>query len=215
MKPRKLKIRVGIPSYSGRLFPETAKTIELLSDFKAIDFQVFIVPGQERAQARNIAVSGSNCARRQVFDFDYYLSMDNDNSLESPDAVFSLLEHKKDIVSAAYHIRSSIDGALRPRFCASFWGETPGLAPVSGYLSDETRGLVKVDTIGLGCALISRKVFETMEYPYFRLNTVFTEKNGYLSGDDLSFCMNAAAAGFEIWVDCDTISRHNPANDYR
>ena len=64
---------------------------------------------------------------------------------------------------------------------------------------------------GLGCVLIKRKVFETMEYPYFRTDKAlrlndwtwqdlpeqYTKTGGY-GGLDIWFCCEARRLGFKI-----------------
>lgn len=214
-----MKIRVGIPSYSGKLAPETSAFVQKLSLYDDIDFETIIIPGQERCQARNFAVSKSCSHISQKFDFDYYLSLDNDN-YGDVNTVLMLIDRNVDIVSAAYNIRNAQTGKLEPRFCAGIWqGETPGICPSSCYLSDEIRGLQEVDMVGLGFCLIRKEVFEGMCYPYFTLNAIYNEENGidcgYLLGDDYSFCLRASSCSYKIYVDCDTIAGHNPGNEFR
>jgi hypothetical protein len=213
MSGKKLKIAVGIPSYSGKLFPETAATVGELSRFKEIDFEVSIIPYLSRSMARNLAVTRSR-AILQKHKFDYFLSMDADISFPVS-AVLMLLDRELDIVSAAYPMRSSMTGETMSVLCSGYWKEFIGHAPRSSYLPENSTGLVGVDTTGLGCCLISKKVFETLEFPYFRNNIVQHEGEAFQLEDDLSFCMDATEKGFPIYCDCDVRALHNAGNEER
>ena len=57
----------------------------------------------------------------------------------------------------------------------------------------------RVDCSGLGCVLIKRKVFETLEHPWFDLKAGGNKEYGY--GSDIYFYKHAKDAGQELWVD--------------
>lgn len=213
METEKLKIKVGLPSYSGRVFPETADTIKALSLYEDIDFDVSIIPGLSTALARNVSVTNRR-AIKQRFDFDYFLSMDDDVSFPIS-AVLMLLDRNLDIVSAAYPMRSSITGGTLDRLTSGLWADFIGHAPRDRYLSVDSTGLIKCDTVGLGCCLIKRTVFETLKYPYFRNHVIEHAGEGFYLAEDLSFCIDAANAGFSIYCDCDVKVKHYPGNEVR
>jgi len=217
---RTLKIQVGIPSYSGKLFPETWETVKTLSAYSGpepVEFNVLIVPQcYTAAEGRNKAASPNCYLKKQVPLYDYYLSMDADNSFDLS-AVFMLLDDKKDIVSAAYKMRSSAKSCLLDRIVAARWNGSPGIAGLKDYLPDTTTGLVKVDTVGLGCCLINSRVFASMEYPFFRHNIVPFDngKSAIIAPDDVSFAMDAARFGYDIFVDCNIQVNHHSGNEDR
>lgn len=213
-----LKIKVGIPSYSGKLFPETWETVKALSAYEGpVSFDVLIVPQCYcTAEARNKAAAYNSYCKQYVPDYDYFLSMDADMSFPVS-AVLMLIDDKKDIVSAGYNMRSAKLSSLVPKLVAAHWTEKPGIAPGTAYLPDSTKGIQKVDTVGLGCCLINAAVFKKMEYPFFRHNIVeFNNgKSALLVQDDISFCMDAARYGFEIFVDADIRVNHHSENEDR
>ena len=53
--------------------------------------------------------------------------------------------------------------------------------------------------------LIQRDVFTKLGYPYFSNRP---EDNGMLASEDVHFCRQARAAGFDLWVDLDTRQGH-------
>jgi hypothetical protein len=217
---KSIKIRVGIPSYSGKLHPETYNTVKALAAYSGpipVEFNVLIVPQcYTAAEGRNKAAAPNNYRKKQIPDYDYYLSMDADNSFDVS-TVFMLIDDKKDIVSAAYKMRSAKNSCLLNRFVAAHWTQAPGIAPLESYIPDTSTGLIKVDTVGLGCCLINSQVFSAMEYPFFRHNIVDFEKgnSAIIAPDDVSFAMDAARYGFSLFVDCDIKVNHHVENENR
>jgi hypothetical protein len=220
MESNNMKIRVGIPSYAGKLFPETWETVKALSAYEGplpVRFDVLIVPQcYTVSEGRNKAAAPNIYRKKHIPDYDYYLSMDADMSFPVA-AVFMLIDDKRDIVSAAYNMRSATLNCLTDKIVAARWTVAPGLAPESAYLPETVRGIQKVDTVGLGCCLIKSSVFATMEYPYFRHNVVdFDNGNSaILAPDDVSFGVNAARYGFDIFVDADVRVNHHHGNENR
>jgi GT2 family glycosyltransferase len=60
--------------------------------------------------------------------------------------------------------------------------------------------LQRVDAVGTGCFLVSRRVFldERMQKGAFQ--RTFNEDGTVDKGNDLAFCERARACGFEIWA---------------
>ncbi len=71
------------------------------------------------------------------------------------------------------------------------WGGPDGTTPIS-ELAPEFR---RIAVGGSGCILISRRVLETMQPPYFR-----EVSNGRTPTEDIDFCQRATQAGFEVWA---------------
>jgi hypothetical protein len=68
-------------------------------------------------------------------------------------------------------------------------------------------GLVEVDAIGHGCILISRKVFEKLEPPWWAYGYNWADQNAYPS-EDMYFCQVLRAAEIKMWADTTTSSPH-------
>lgn len=75
-------------------------------------------------------------------------------------------------------------------------------------ISRWSREFIPVKGGGFGCAILSRKVLETLEYPYFKYES---RDDGTFMSEDLYFCDKARNAGFQIWtcrdLGCDHIGR--------
>lgn len=126
------------------------------------------------------------------------------------DTIVKLMELDKDIAGGVYFLR----GAVQPgRGQPCLYKKAPAIewnkrrianeegkylhTPVSLFPRDKP---FPVDHIGLGCALIKRKVFETLPKPWFDVKSGSEEKlSGY--GSDMYFFTNVKEAGFEVWCD--------------
>jgi hypothetical protein len=138
-------------------------------------------------------------------DHDYWLSIDYDNPpMNNP---LDLVEFDRDIIGLPTPVVHFDDTKL---------GERPVYYNAYKYVSEEKgytewpdkTGLQKVDAIGTGCFLISRRVFENPEMrkaPFTRK----TNPDGTVErGNDLSFCERAKKYGFEIYAHFDYLCRH-------
>jgi len=124
-----------------------------------------------------------------------WLLMVDDDHVFAPDLLTRLLSHDKDIVAALCLRR---DEPYSP-FCFSEIGED-GRFLALDLAAHESGGLVRVATVGTGAILIRRAVLEHLSEPWFRVTSD--------SGEDMLFCQDAAAAGFEIHCDLDTCVGH-------
>ena len=135
-----------------------------------------------------------NMTIRRMLDggYDYWLSVDTDIVLE-PWTLYRLLEADKDIVSEIFWTQ-----APNGRYWCNAW-----MVDQSAGMSEEWRkpGLYKVGMTG-ALTLVKRKVFEA-GVDYARIPNIHSA----LRGEDRHFCVRAACAGFEMWVDT-----HCPAN---
>jgi len=125
--------------------------------------------------------------------YDYWLSIDTDIIL-NPWTLYRLLEADKDIVSEI------------------FWTTAPNghdwcnawLHDQSAGMPEEWRqpGLYQVGMTG-ALTLVKRKVFEAgVDY------TPIPNIRQALRGEDRHFCVRAACAGFELWIDTHCPARH-------
>lgn len=126
----------------------------------------------------------------------------------SDDCIVRLVEQDKDIISGVYFLRAqepvNLGQPCLYRQVHTFAahraknGETPyAQTPVTLFPEDEPFKLGDARAAGcpgIGCVLIKRKVFETMQPPWFRI----LENR---AGSDLYFYRHAFEAGFDIWCD--------------
>ena len=69
--------------------------------------------------------------------------------------------------------------------------------------------ITQVDCCGLGCALISKDLFEQIEQPwfFFAKEAVDGQKE-YCLGEDMWFCRKVIKSGFQIWAHGDVLCGH-------
>jgi GT2 family glycosyltransferase len=149
------------------------------------------VHGQSPAKSRNLIVEEAiknNCTHIFFVDDDIILPQDT---------LMKLLVHDKDIVSGLYLLRSF---PHRP----ALFDEAYESGKCKFIFLDDHKGLVKGVNCGLGCVLISMKVFEALEKPYVRLGEI--EQDGWC--DDVGFFNRCRQAGFDIYCDLDAAVGH-------
>lgn len=133
--------------------------------------------------------------------YDYFLSLEQD-VIPPPDIIERMLAHKKDIITGVYCTYYEINGQMK--LMPLIWQKENenSMRFMIQELKDALDGkpaLHKVFACGLGCVMISRKALEKIKFK------VPKEKNTY---DDIEFCKDAEAQGFEIFVDTGIICDH-------
>lgn len=114
-----------------------------------------------------------------------------DTDMHFPSTVVkSFLEHKKDIVAATYSTR------YKPLRSVAFIN-----ADNTEQRLEETTGLHKVWSVGMGCMLTKIDVFKQMPQPWFQY--VWNNDTQDLSGEDIYFCNQVGDYGYEVFVDAD------------
>ena len=149
--------------------------------------------GTNIARQRNAAMEKAN-----ELGADWVLFVDDDQVF--PDlSLVRLLSHDEDLVGAFYLTRVA---PHRPVACIR---EDRGgsLTPIR---TDTLRGrsLVPVAGLGMGFTLIRRRVWRAMEPPWFRVG----HRAGDDLGEDLFFCSQAAASGFQPYLDAQLTIGH-------
>lgn len=138
-------------------------------------------------------------------EYDYQLWIDSDIvfNLES---FYKLVWMQKDIASGWY---CTEDGRTTS---VAHWLEEGDFKTNGGVMNHEmVDGIQKrkkpftVDYIGFGWCLLKKGVFEhpEMKYPWFapKMQVFDSGEVQDMCGEDVSFCLDAIAAGFEIWCD--------------
>ena len=125
--------------------------------------------------------------------YDYWLSIDTDIVVD-PWTLYRLLAADKDIVSEIFWTQ-----APNGRFWCNAW-----MADQSAGMPEEWHkpGLYRCGMTG-ALTLVRRAVFEA-GVSYEKIPNI----NTALRGEDRHFCVRAACAGFELWIDTHCPARH-------
>jgi GT2 family glycosyltransferase len=132
-------------------------------------------------------------------DYDYLLHLESD-VFPPIDIIERLIEHKKKIVGALYHIELGEQSKLMVQELESF-----GIEHRETFNLDETDlsfvdGKVKrVFSCGLGCILIHRSILEEVEFRY---------EEGSPVHPDSFFFADINQKGFPVYVDTDIYCEH-------
>jgi GT2 family glycosyltransferase len=137
--------------------------------------------------------------------YDYWLSLDNDISLANNP--LNLVEYDRDIIGLpcpVWHI-TGLKGE-RPYHCNVYDCASDGEV---GYKEHKlTPGIQKVDAIGGGCMLISRRVFLDKEMQKGAFIRKLNSDGTVHKGNDISFCERARDRGFEVYTHGDYWCEH-------
>lgn len=142
-------------------------------------------------------------------DYTHLLFIDDDMIFEG-DAINKLLAMDVDIATGIAYQR----GEPHSPCIFLFNPDNKSLYPVEAVRDKESRGQSQVDAIGGYFILAKRKVFEGVEYPWFKYgdtslginDSVDPEEKGI--GEDVYFSAKAKMAGFEVWVDTSVEIKH-------
>jgi hypothetical protein len=169
--------------------------------------------GSNLPSARNNAINYSKSFEiyQKLENFDYMLMLDSDMGFV-PEDIQKLINHNRDIISAAYQRRENLD-----IICAGYWKDNVGgINDTERFISWSEKELKKVDWIGAGCLLIKREALEKMEYPWFRAELIKFKKDDkdvqIITSDDFGFCKNAKKHNLDVYVDCSCKVEHLSMN---
>ena len=195
------------------------QTQDFIKAFEGADINVVFqqCTGVYIDENRNYLVSqGKSTWEDQIppeTDITHYFFIDSDISHGDPVGVLKkLLAYNKDIISGAYISRANTNA-----YTAGYFDKCIGdVDPINKSIGTSETGLIKVDWVGGGALLVKREVFEhkDFKYPWFsreRLINVGSDGKIYaaITGEDVSFCINAKQAGFDIWLDADSVFTHH------
>jgi Anp1 len=153
-----------------------------------IDYELLFNLGSVIPQQRNTLVDHA-----LTINATHLLWLDSDMHFPHQ-TVQQFLEHNKDIVAATYSTR------VKPQRSVAFLDQNN----LDLRLTNKT-GLHKVFAVGMGCMLVTRRVFENIPKPWFQY--IWNEDTKDLSGEDIYFCKQANDTGFEVWIDSDVSQR--------
>lgn len=138
-------------------------------------------------------------------DYDYWISIDSDNPpMKNP---LDLIEMGKDVIGLPTPVI---------HFDRDKLGERPVYYNAYKYIKSEDsytewpnkKGLQKVDAIGTGCFIVSRRVFMNEEMRKAPFQRQFNEDGTVYKGNDISFCERLTKNGFNIYAHYDYPCRH-------
>lgn len=133
-------------------------------------------------------------------EYDSWLNIDSDNPpIQNP---LDLVQLDRDIVglpTPIWHFTGEKKGERPVYWNAYDYDSETGL-----YREHQVRdGLQRVDAVGTGCLLISRRVFEKPEMRKAPFMRAWNEDGTVEKGNDIMFCERARANGFEIYCHFD------------
>ena len=131
-------------------------------------------------------------------DYDFWLNIDSDNPpIQNP---LDLVQLDRDIIGLPTPIWHYTGNGERPVYWNAYnYDETTG-----AYREhQEKEGLQRVDAVGTGCILMSRRVFEKPEMRKAPFMREWNEDGTVEKGNDIKFCERARENGFEIYCHYD------------
>ena len=135
--------------------------------------------------------------------YDYRLWIDSDIVFDT-EKFYKLVAMDKDIAAGWYCTEDGRTSSV------AHWLEEGDFRKNGGVMNHETlESLSKrkkpftVDYTGFGWVLIKNGVFEKLPYPWFAPKMQVFESGEVqdMCGEDVSFCLDAMDAGYEIWCD--------------
>lgn len=123
-----------------------------------------------------------------------YLFMIDDDMLAPPDLFYKLVAHDKDICAALAFTRNPDHMPVIYQTIEGFSHETGQSYGFTRFVNNYPRNtLVECDAVGFGAVLIKMDVFRKLQRPWF------VGMEG--TGEDITFCIKARKAGFNVFMD--------------
>ena len=140
-------------------------------------------------------------------DYDFWLSFDYDNPpTRNP---LDLIEFDRDIIGCPTPVWH-FDEKNHPQGDRPFyWNAYDYVKEKDAYREhDPKKGLQKVDAIGTGCFLVSKRVFLNKKMREGAFLRKLHSDGTVEKGNDISFCERAREQGFEIFAHYDYLCMH-------
>jgi len=140
-------------------------------------------------------------------DYTHWLNIDADNPpMKNP---LDLLEYDRDIMGLPTPVWHFDEPNVKKGERPIYWNAYDYVEEEDAYREHkEKKGLQKVDAIGTGCFLISRRVFLNPEMRKKPFERQLNEDGTVNKGNDLSFCERATKQGFEVFAHYDYPCMH-------
>lgn len=134
-------------------------------------------------------------------DAEYFLLVDSDIIMPT-NGLSNLIQHKKDFIGGWYQTKG-----INPRWVASMHLDN-AMYP----FESPQPSVIGVSSTGLGCALLSRSLLEAVRFKDGTSNYVQLRKGNSAAvafiDDSTQFCIDVASAGYNCYMDGDTICEH-------
>jgi len=202
-------VKIGLPLPQGIVgLTPAEQCIASLPKNSAIQFVPAIAKGADIWINRNLCVNNgaSSAVQQNHFDFDWFLSVDADIVFTMHN-IEQLIAHNQPIISGAYPRKNNAT-----KIHAGHWGQIPG--SIGPELLSQDTGVHPINWCGGGFILIRRDVFETLEYPWFRIHTIGCTIKGIKYAEqttaDLGFCIHVQQSGYTLLCDCNCKLQHIP-----
>lgn len=203
LKPKSDKFIVRIETmYARTPLPPYTRSMFCLWDYSRLDAfkDVWFIPPSLR-NCSDIPIGRNLAIERDLqMPWDAWLWIDDDHEFE-PQVVHSLIEAMRrgavDVISPLIGSKSE-ETPGRPMVFESY-DEPLGLWNIM-YTGWEKPDLYEVAGVGTGFELVSRKVFEKMDKPWYE-RTANPRRPDKLHGNDVNFCQKAKELGFRVWLD--------------
>ncbi len=138
-------------------------------------------------------------------DYDFWLNIDSDNPPESNP--LDLVAYDLDVIglpTPVWHYTGKIKGE-RPIY-ENAYKYVPGKDAYTEW--PNKNGLQRVDAVGTGCVLYSRRVFENPEMRKAPFQRRYNIDGTVERGNDIAFCERAKEQGFLIFTHYDYRCKH-------
>lgn len=149
-------------------------------------------------------VRNRNMTRRMALasDADFFWLVDCD-VVPPPTALSSLILQQKDFMGGWYHAKEV------PPNMPTRWPTAVLQGHIAQYFDKPANSVHMVDFTGLGCVLVSRRLFEKVEFRDDMSRIIQTNFGEELFSDDSSeFCFDAARLGHRIYMNGDVVCGH-------
>ena len=153
-------------------------------------------------------------------DYDYIMWIDSDMVFD-PKQFLELLKSPHDITAGLYSLESGRHFATVEKYDMDYFKQNGMFKFLSYedykmYKEADPSGnnrYLQVDYTGMGWMLIKKGVIEDMKYPWFYRQPVsYRDASGNticdMVSEDVAFCLNAKATGYDVYVDTNIIVGH-------
>ena len=183
------KLAIGFPLVNEML------RVNFFTSFSCMDkgAYTFLLPEFPHGPwAETLAEARNSLVQQAQFEGCRKLFMMDTDQIYPEDTLTKLLAHGKDVCGVRVHRRY-------PPFDPILVRKEKGSGKYYRVSDEEmfSGDLVEVDATGTGALLFNMEIFDSIEEPWFKVQT---DASGHM-GEDIYFCEKARIAGFRIFVD--------------